>query len=337
MSVEQELIRQGIAALESGDKTRARKLLTQAVKVNAQNETAWYYLAKAQISPEKRRECLERVLKIDPDHLEAKRELDAIPVAAPRVERETIEPDFEVLKGGESPSPKPRRAIPVVQSGGVRVPRGIPDAPDRISLNYVTDFVQAAAMDGVAVVTGKPTSDTDATWWKIIFTVAMVGFITGLANVAAYLINYLRFPFSFNLLQVLFSPFFVAFMALVAVGAGTFISHWYATHYQGGRATLLEHTHPLVNVWTPASIVLAALGLLERLLLTRVVTLEQMLFGAGTPTDGASWVLTIAAIGVTVMSVLLMVRALKQVYKPIPENALTIIALIMLVVTAFVF
>jgi hypothetical protein len=70
-----ELVREGGAALRGGDRERARRLLAQAVRAEPRNEQAWLLLAGAVTDPEQRRSCLERVLRLNPEHQIARRAL----------------------------------------------------------------------------------------------------------------------------------------------------------------------------------------------------------------------------------------------------------------------
>jgi hypothetical protein len=65
------LTRQGIAALQGNDTTRAYELLGQAVHIAPQNEQAWLWLSGAVPSDAERRYCLERVLVLNPQNTAA--------------------------------------------------------------------------------------------------------------------------------------------------------------------------------------------------------------------------------------------------------------------------
>ena len=74
-----ELIKQGVAALKSGDRTTAQHLLSQAVKRQPDHELAWLWLAGAVSGLDERRSCLERVLTLNPDNAMAKQGLAQLP------------------------------------------------------------------------------------------------------------------------------------------------------------------------------------------------------------------------------------------------------------------
>lgn len=70
---------QGIAALQQGDRQRARELLSQATQLNPADEYAWLWLSSAVDNDWERRQCLERVLAINPSNEAARRELQNLP------------------------------------------------------------------------------------------------------------------------------------------------------------------------------------------------------------------------------------------------------------------
>jgi thioredoxin-like negative regulator of GroEL len=68
-------LKQAITAYKSGEKQKAQKLLARLVKAEPNNEEAWFWLAACIENPEQRQYCLKRVLKINPDNVQAKRAL----------------------------------------------------------------------------------------------------------------------------------------------------------------------------------------------------------------------------------------------------------------------
>ncbi len=74
-------LEKGIAALEAGRREAARQLLAQAVCADPGNATAWLWLSRCLDDEAQRRECLERVLRLEPAN-EAVREALAQGAAA---------------------------------------------------------------------------------------------------------------------------------------------------------------------------------------------------------------------------------------------------------------
>jgi tetratricopeptide (TPR) repeat protein len=66
------LYQQGVAALkERKDKEQGRKLLMQSLKLDPNNDMAWLWLTRAVDDPDKRLQCLDRALSINPDNAQA--------------------------------------------------------------------------------------------------------------------------------------------------------------------------------------------------------------------------------------------------------------------------
>ena len=70
-----ETAKQGITALKSGHKSRARELLRRAVEENPDDVQAWLWLSGAVETDRERVVCLQRVLELDPDNTAAIRGL----------------------------------------------------------------------------------------------------------------------------------------------------------------------------------------------------------------------------------------------------------------------
>jgi len=72
------IIVDAITAIRSGDKARGRTLLAQALRIDPRNEAAWLGMASVAETPERRRECLERALTINPNSQIARRALQKL-------------------------------------------------------------------------------------------------------------------------------------------------------------------------------------------------------------------------------------------------------------------
>lgn len=73
-----ELINQAQAALLSGDLTRARGHLAQVIQQEPLNVLAWLMLSEVVHEPERQRECLQRVLALEPQNQTAQKRLAAL-------------------------------------------------------------------------------------------------------------------------------------------------------------------------------------------------------------------------------------------------------------------
>lgn len=88
MSQNTNLLAQASHALHANDRPTARLLLSQTLRDNPVNSEAWLLLSEAVERPAERRDCLERVLLLDPQHQQARLRLAALnqapsPPAAP--------------------------------------------------------------------------------------------------------------------------------------------------------------------------------------------------------------------------------------------------------------
>jgi hypothetical protein len=66
-----DLVQQAIAAKESGDMALARQYLSQAIVQNPRNETAWMMMSQIVDDIKQKRNCLERVLALNPGNIVA--------------------------------------------------------------------------------------------------------------------------------------------------------------------------------------------------------------------------------------------------------------------------
>lgn len=68
----------GISAWKSGDRIQARKYLIAALKEDPQNEQAWSWMYQAAANDKERFECLNRILKINPNNARAKQLIEQL-------------------------------------------------------------------------------------------------------------------------------------------------------------------------------------------------------------------------------------------------------------------
>jgi len=73
-----DLLQEGIAALNEGRKAQAHNLLMQVVQQDERNEMGWLWLSGAVDTDEGHRICLEKVLAINPNNSVARRELESL-------------------------------------------------------------------------------------------------------------------------------------------------------------------------------------------------------------------------------------------------------------------
>ena len=75
---EHKVLRQAREAIQRGDKAAARTLLGEAIRVYPGSEVAWLWLSAVVDDPERERQCLERVLAINPGNTVAQEHLQRI-------------------------------------------------------------------------------------------------------------------------------------------------------------------------------------------------------------------------------------------------------------------
>jgi len=86
----EELLNAGIAAAKAGDALRASKLLMQAVQADPNSELGWLWLGLCRTAADQREYCFQRVLTINPQNAEARRQLEIL--HASTVNSQGIEP-----------------------------------------------------------------------------------------------------------------------------------------------------------------------------------------------------------------------------------------------------
>src|SRR5512137_186356 len=94
-------LQKAYALIKAGNKLEAANLLIPIVRADPNLAEAWFLLGHAVVEPNKRIQCFQQVLRLNPAHAAAKRQLEKLqtsqpaPVLTPRVE------------------PRPKREIPV--------------------------------------------------------------------------------------------------------------------------------------------------------------------------------------------------------------------------------
>ncbi|MBP7356361.1 MAG: hypothetical protein KA928_09395, partial [Longilinea sp.] len=83
MSSEETMFQEAMAAIEKGEKARARDLFTRLLKSDQNNPDYWLYLSSVVETPKERIYCLKEVLRIDPEHVTARRGLIAMGAMPP--------------------------------------------------------------------------------------------------------------------------------------------------------------------------------------------------------------------------------------------------------------
>lgn len=83
MSAEPDLLVKGIAQFETGDRRGAARHFVHAIRQDPNAEKAWWLLASCVDTREQKRDCLQRVLEINPWNEEARNALEQLDFAPP--------------------------------------------------------------------------------------------------------------------------------------------------------------------------------------------------------------------------------------------------------------
>jgi len=141
MSTQEETtFQEALAALQNGEKSRARDLLTRLIKINAANPQYWLYMSTVVESPKELVFCLQETLKRDPQNATARRGL--------------------MLQGELPPDPQwvipahlQRRNWEAQYFAGQPIP-GLIDKPSRLRLGLILGAIAVLVVVVVIVVIG---------------------------------------------------------------------------------------------------------------------------------------------------------------------------------------
>lgn len=146
-------ISEAVKALESGRRREARRLLGQIVQTDPENVDAWWHLAHATEDPAQKAHCLRQVVRLRPEHSEARRLLADL--------------DRRVTPGRSAHTLK-RQVIDTVDNGG-----GLIVEPPRATQAHPS----AAA----------PANSPKRTGWAVAAALAIV-ILAGIAGVTALVV-----------------------------------------------------------------------------------------------------------------------------------------------------
>src|SRR5690349_24668976 len=71
----QRRLKDGLEALRTGNRVKARDLLLAVVQADGDNEAAWWGLAQAADGPQEQQRALEQVVRLNPGRVEAHTQL----------------------------------------------------------------------------------------------------------------------------------------------------------------------------------------------------------------------------------------------------------------------
>lgn len=252
-----DLFQQGVEAFQAGDKARTKQIMLEVTAAEPNNDNAWYYLAAAESNKAKRRQYLERVLEINPNHERARDVLAKLDARAGGAAAPA-----EAAPAAQAPRATPIRPLDAVAgdtpggdpAGGFVLPVSIPGAPSQVSPQSLLNGGLALFRAGVDVLMRKAGVYEEevarATWWRFWLLVGF-GFVitTVLATITALFVWG-----RFNFLYVLLTLIFTIPIGLITIYAGVYASYWWAKR-QGGQVPLYQHAYAVALPYVPAWVI----------------------------------------------------------------------------------
>ena len=105
MTADDSPLAQGILAARAGDKSTARRLLSQVIQEEPRSEAAWLWLSSVLDTPQGRAHCLRQVLALNPRNQTAQKGLAALEAAPPAPAIVARTPPQEALPPAETKEP----------------------------------------------------------------------------------------------------------------------------------------------------------------------------------------------------------------------------------------
>jgi hypothetical protein len=103
MSEEEELLREALTFIKAGDIIIGRQKLIQILSLNRMNSSAWLWLSAIVDNDAQRYDCLQNVLRINPQHSAARRGLEALTARMERqVKVASLPPVFKQKKNSKT-------------------------------------------------------------------------------------------------------------------------------------------------------------------------------------------------------------------------------------------
>jgi hypothetical protein len=268
-----DLFQQGVEAFHGGDKVRAKEIMLQVTAAEPDNESAWFVLAAAETDDVMRRQHLERVLQINPNHARAREVLAklnaraggtasaAAPAAAPPPKASRVTPLRPL-------NPSAGDTIGGDLTGGFVLPVSIPGAPSQVSPRSLFKGGWELFQKGLDVLQRKAGVLEDevarATWWRFWLLVGFGYTFTTIFYVISNILTQARLTsvgFRFSLGAVLVALILTIPIGLMSIYAGVYASHWWAKR-QGGELSLLQHAYAVALPYVPAWAIGSAIGVL---------------------------------------------------------------------------
>jgi hypothetical protein len=270
----EDLLQEGIAAFQAGDRSKARELLLEVVKIDPENEQAWYYLAASESNPTLRKQYLQTVLEINPgnakarevlDRIQSREIADSIPAATPAAAASgtkgrirALDPSMETPPGAAEEGP-----------GTFKIPLKIAGAPEFTTWENLARDGVALLRVGLDVVMRKPgvySEEVDrATWWRFWLICGIASVAGAVLSIFTALFLLVRFGTTLlGIISILLTPFFFVAISLLTLYIGCYASYRYALT-RGGNASFVKHAYTVALVWAPIALLSSVLGLIVNL------------------------------------------------------------------------
>lgn len=119
---QEAMFNEAMSAVRSGDRARARDLLTRLLKMGQQNPEYWVWMSAVVETPKERVFCLKEALRLDPQHAGARRGMVLMGAAPPdeslilpaRLQKRNWQSKVSTADGGERAKAMPRSQFALV-------------------------------------------------------------------------------------------------------------------------------------------------------------------------------------------------------------------------------
>ena len=149
------LVGRGIEAAKAGNRTLARRLLTQAIRRNPDSVEAWLWLSSALNTPQGRAFCLDKVLSIDPTNRIAQRGLAALRAAQPPPSAGDIGPAQPAPEHSEPRWPEIAIAASPGGAGVAAIPAPVARPPLTSQVSHLWSRLQARLAGELSRLRGR--------------------------------------------------------------------------------------------------------------------------------------------------------------------------------------
>lgn len=337
-----QLLKWGKAALAAGDDVEARMLFGRAVQIDQGYAEAWFELAQVANDIRQRKHCLQMVVKLDPDNIEAKlllakatSEFRRVQVK-PAAQAETFQPSLPTSPDVERESLFSSHTAQVTSPLKPRIIGAIPGAPEQFTTNDLLAFVVQMLQEGTQTLMGKPASTT-VTWWRYVLTIFSVSFLSGGLLAIGGVILAIQLSATPRIGALITTPFATLLTGSVAITAGCVLAHWYLSAQHDVEVSLLDYSYVLARIWAVPTLLITGVMMLQGISEgTRVFTINDALVVGVPQMSVSSWGITAITAFITLYTVYIMGRQTQIRYQVKPHIS-WVAALIVVTVTALVF